>query len=143
MKICVTGGMGYIGSHTVVQLIESGYEPVIVDNLVNSNKEVLNRLKTKKENVTAGELAIQLNVSTARIAVLLKKLEKCNMIVKKISPLDARVTIVEITEIGEKHIEEETNKSISIMQKILKKVDPKEIEEFIRLATKIKNSIQE
>lgn len=46
MKICVTGGMGYIGSHTVVQLIESGYEPVIVDNLVNSNKEVLNRLKT-------------------------------------------------------------------------------------------------
>ena len=116
-------------------------------NLIDKNGQgmnsILSYLKTKKENVTAGELAIQLNVSTARIAVLLKKLEKCNMIVKKISPLDARVTIVEITEIGEKHIEEETNKSISIMQKILKKVDPKEIEEFIRLATKIKNSIQE
>lgn len=116
-------------------------------NLIDKNGQgmnsILSYLKTKKENVTAGELAIQLNVSTARIAVLLKKLEKFNMIVKKISPLDARVTIVEITEIGEKHIEEETNKSISIMQKILKKVDPKEIEEFIRLATKIKNSIQE
>lgn len=44
MKICVTGGMGYIGSHTVVELIKKGHEPVIVDNLVNSNKEVLNRI---------------------------------------------------------------------------------------------------
>ena len=116
-------------------------------NLIDKNGQgmnsILSYLKTKKEDVTAGELAIQLNVSTARIAVLLKKLEKLNMIVKKISPLDARVTIVEITKIGEKHIDEETKKSVSIMQKILKKVDPKEIEEFIRLATKIKNSINE
>ena len=44
-KILVTGGMGYIGSHTVIQLVESGYEPIIVDNLVNSKPEVLNRIK--------------------------------------------------------------------------------------------------
>ena len=43
-KILVTGGMGYIGSHTVVQLIEEGYEPIIVDNLCNSKPEVLNRI---------------------------------------------------------------------------------------------------
>ncbi|NOR27503.1 MAG: NAD-dependent epimerase/dehydratase family protein, partial [Lutibacter sp.] len=36
-KIIVTGGMGYIGSHTVVALINSGYSIVIVDNLCNSN----------------------------------------------------------------------------------------------------------
>ena len=46
MKICVTGGMGYIGSHTVIELIKEGHEAVIVDNLVNSNKEVLNRIQT-------------------------------------------------------------------------------------------------
>ncbi|MDO5036079.1 MAG: UDP-glucose 4-epimerase GalE [Porphyromonas sp.] len=40
-KILVTGGTGYIGSHTVVELQESGYEVVIVDNLSNSNIEVL------------------------------------------------------------------------------------------------------
>lgn len=40
-KILVTGGMGYIGSHTVVELIEAGYEIYIVDNLVNSNIDVL------------------------------------------------------------------------------------------------------
>ena len=44
-KVLVTGGMGYIGSHTVVQLYESGYEPIIVDNLVNSKPEVLNRIE--------------------------------------------------------------------------------------------------
>ena len=44
-KVLVTGGMGYIGSHTVVQLYEAGYEPIIVDNLVNSKPEVLNRIE--------------------------------------------------------------------------------------------------
>ena len=116
-------------------------------NLIDKNGQgmnsILSYLKTKKEDVTAGELAIQLDVSTARIAVLLKKLEKLNMVVKRISSKDARVTIVEITQTGLKHIDEETKKSVSIMQKILEKVDPKEIEEFIRLATKIKKSICE
>ena len=44
-KVLVTGGMGYIGSHTVIQLVEAGYEPIIVDNLVNSKPEVLNRIE--------------------------------------------------------------------------------------------------
>ncbi len=45
MKILVTGGTGYIGSHTVVELVESGNEPVIIDNLSNSNINVLNGIK--------------------------------------------------------------------------------------------------
>lgn len=45
MKVLVTGGTGYIGSHTVVELIENGYEVVILDNLYNSSQEVLNRIK--------------------------------------------------------------------------------------------------
>ncbi|MFT2010351.1 UDP-glucose 4-epimerase GalE [Pontibacter sp. 13R65] len=40
-KILVTGGAGYIGSHTVVELIEAGYEPVIVDNFSNSEQRAL------------------------------------------------------------------------------------------------------
>lgn len=44
-KILVTGGLGYIGSHTVVELIKSGYEPIIVDNLSNSNLFILNQIK--------------------------------------------------------------------------------------------------
>ena len=45
-KVLVTGGAGYIGSHTVVELINAGYEPIIVDNLVNSKELVLDRIKT-------------------------------------------------------------------------------------------------
>jgi len=46
MKILVTGGTGYIGSHTVVELIEAGNEPIIVDNLSNSNINVLSGIKS-------------------------------------------------------------------------------------------------
>lgn len=44
-KVLVTGGTGYIGSHTVVSLIEQGYAPTIVDNLVNSSDAVLERIE--------------------------------------------------------------------------------------------------
>ncbi len=44
-KILVTGGTGYIGSHAVVELLESGEEVVIVDNFSNSSPDVLDRLK--------------------------------------------------------------------------------------------------
>ena len=44
-KILVTGGTGYIGSHTAVELINKGYEVVIVDNLSNSNIDVLNGIE--------------------------------------------------------------------------------------------------
>lgn len=43
-KILVTGGLGYIGSHTVVELINAGYEPVIVDDLSNSNIKILDQI---------------------------------------------------------------------------------------------------
>ena len=43
-KVLVTGGLGYIGSHTVVELQESGYETVVIDNLSNSSEEVLHNI---------------------------------------------------------------------------------------------------
>ncbi|MBR3660754.1 MAG: UDP-glucose 4-epimerase GalE [Bacilli bacterium] len=51
MKILVSGGCGYIGSHTVVDLLKENYEVVIVDNLINSKREVLDNIKkiTNKE----------------------------------------------------------------------------------------------
>ncbi|MGI6510999.1 MAG: UDP-glucose 4-epimerase GalE [Catenisphaera adipataccumulans] len=45
MKILVTGGAGYIGSHTCVELLKAGYEVVIVDNLYNSNKKAVSRIQ--------------------------------------------------------------------------------------------------
>lgn len=50
--ILVTGGAGYIGSHTVVALIEKGFNPIIIDDFRNSNKDVIQRL----EKITGKEI---------------------------------------------------------------------------------------
>ena len=44
MRILVTGGTGYIGSHTVLSLLEAGHEVVVIDNLANSSEESLRRV---------------------------------------------------------------------------------------------------
>jgi len=41
MKILITGGAGYIGSHTAVELVNAGHSVVIIDNLTNSSRDVL------------------------------------------------------------------------------------------------------
>jgi len=46
MKILVTGGAGYIGTHTCIELIEAGYEVVVIDNLCNSSLEALKRVES-------------------------------------------------------------------------------------------------
>ncbi len=59
MKILVTGGAGYIGSHTCVELINSGYEPIVIDNFCNSQPESLRRVQKitgKKPVVYEGDI---------------------------------------------------------------------------------------
>ena len=45
MKLLVTGGAGFIGSHTCVELLNAGYEVVVLDNLVNASEKSLERVK--------------------------------------------------------------------------------------------------
>jgi len=72
-KILVTGGTGYIGSHTVAELQKAGYEVVIVDNLSNSNIQVLDRI----EKIT-GIRPVFENIDCADYLAMDKFFEKCN-----------------------------------------------------------------
>ncbi|MGY6561608.1 MAG: UDP-glucose 4-epimerase GalE [Luteibaculaceae bacterium] len=45
-KVLVTGGTGFIGSHTVISLVEKGYEPILIDNFSNSIPQILGRIKS-------------------------------------------------------------------------------------------------
>ena len=45
MAVLVTGGAGYIGSHTCVELLENGYDVVVMDNLYNSNQKAVDRIE--------------------------------------------------------------------------------------------------
>ena len=46
MRILVTGGAGFIGSHTCIQLIEKGFTPVVYDNFANASRGVISRMET-------------------------------------------------------------------------------------------------
>jgi len=45
MKVLLTGGAGYIGSHTCIELLNAGHEAIICDNYSNSKPEALNRIR--------------------------------------------------------------------------------------------------
>ena len=49
MKILVTGGLGFIGSHTAVELLKSNNEVIIVDNLYNAKEEVAQKIELPEE----------------------------------------------------------------------------------------------
>ena len=72
-RVLVTGGAGYIGSHTCVELVSRGYEPVIVDNFVNSSPTAIDRVgQLTNSRIDWYEADVR---DTARIAEILTKHE--------------------------------------------------------------------
>ena len=78
-KVLVTGGLGYIGSHTVVKLYENGFEPIIVDNLSNSDISVLDKIE---EIIGVRPIFYELNIhiNTSQIIQILLK-EKVDSVI--------------------------------------------------------------
>jgi len=72
MKIIVSGGLGYIGSHTVIELINNGYTPIIIDNLSNSEEVMLDKLhKITRKKVDFHLVIILLNLNVASKSITL------------------------------------------------------------------------
>lgn len=92
--------------------------------------------KTEKE-LTSGEIAKQIGISTARMAVVLKNLEKHNYIIKKKSLKDARNTTVTITEYGLEKVGMYEKEIYDMMCKFFEKLTEQEIESLLSIADKI------
>lgn len=77
-KILVTGGCGYIGSHTVVELLNNGYEVVIIDNLVNSKEQVIDSIK----NITGKDVIFyEGNVQDEKLLLSIFEKEKIDAVI--------------------------------------------------------------
>ena len=76
-KILITGGAGYIGSHTALELLNQGYEVVVYDNLCNSSKESLHRVEEltgKSIRFYEGDVLIKFHIKPDLLPQLNKKL---------------------------------------------------------------------
>jgi UDP-glucose 4-epimerase len=105
-KIIVTGGTGYIGSHTAVELIEEGYEVILIDNLYNSEAVVadwIDRITDKKPQLEVLDLC---------------KKKKLNIFFKKNKNIDAIIHFAAYKAVGEsvnKPLEYYRNNLVSLM----------------------------
>lgn len=104
---------------------------------------VLNYLEQADKEVYAGDLSKKLNVSTARIAALLKKMEQNGLITRNPSPEDARRTLVEITPTGIDLINEMRSHALRKIELLLNKVSKEDMETYIRISQQIKEVIDE
>ena len=104
---------------------------------------VLVYLQEANHKVVAGDLARELGVSTARIATLLRKMEKNGLIVRYHSSEDARQTVVEITQEGSAYVDKMKERMLIGMELLLEKVGKEDMEEFIRISHKIRKVFNE
>lgn len=98
--------------------------------------------RNQDKEVLSGELASKLNVSTSRISTLLKKIESKGMIVRKSSPIDCRLTIVEITQKGKEEIIKKQKEGEKMLSQIIDYVGEEDLMEFFRISKKMKEALK-
>ena len=104
---------------------------------------VLAYLRQAEGEVIAGDLARELGVSTARIAALLKKMEKNGLVERHHAKADARQTVVEITQAGTEYSDKIKEHILEKAELLLEKVGKEDLDEFIRISQKIKKALEE
>ena len=103
---------------------------------------ILDYLEQAEGEVVAGDLAKKLNVSTARITALLKKLEKNGFITRRTSSKDARRIIIEITPAGIAFVDNLREQTLSKVAQMLDRVGKENIETYIKISQQIKEAME-
>lgn len=104
---------------------------------------VLSFLENTDGDVCAGDLAEQLNVSSARIAALLNKMEQNGLISRRKSPEDKRRTLVNITPAGTCLIDGLRSQALNRVAQLLAEIGEKDLRSFIRVSRKIREVLQD
>lgn len=126
----------------ILSLIEKVHSSNIFDttnHLHTGIGAMLFYLSKAKSAVTAGDISENLKVSTARVAVLIKKLEANGLIIKSQLPTDARVSIITLTDCGKQTIyklEQDIRQKIG---EVIDKVGIDRLTEFINISSEIKS----
>lgn len=108
-----------------------------LDDKIRGSYPLLKYLNESKEEVSAGDLAKELRVSTARIAVMLCNLEFKKLVIKKKSEEDARITIVQITDKGKELVKNTNEEVVTYFLKGFEKLEDEELCEIKLLIKKL------
>lgn len=103
---------------------------------------VLRLLYNSQSSLTAGRISEYMKVSTARVAVLLRKMADKGLITKENDVYDARVTIVHLSDEGEKRFRQIHNEMYREMSAVIDRVGIERIMDFISIADEIESVIQ-
>lgn len=103
---------------------------------------VLQILQKSKGVVTAGQISEEMGVSTARVAVLLKKMAAKGLITKEKGVMDGRVTIVRLTESGENIASKMRHEMWVQVEKIIDSIGEEKVLEFIEISNEIRNIVK-
>lgn len=104
---------------------------------------VLSYLEQTDKEVNAGDLSKKLNVSTARIAALLKRMEQGGFITRHTSQKDARRTVVEITPAGIALVDKMREQTLDRIELLLAQVSKEDLDTYIRISYQIKEVMNE
>ena len=103
---------------------------------------VLMCLSDGKEDVYASTISEKMNISRARVGILLKKMENKNYITRTNSAKDARIEVINITDNGLAKIKQIKMEIMEQISKLINEIGYEELDKFLQIATKIKNVIE-
>lgn len=103
---------------------------------------VLRYLSMSDEMVTAGQLAAKLQISTARVAALLKKMEGKGLIIRETGPKDARTTVVRLSDYGWETVEELRTEIYGQINRLIDTIGMERLIEFTSIAKEITEVIE-
>lgn len=103
---------------------------------------VLDYLEQAEGEVTAGDLAKKMEVSPARIAILLKKMEESGFISRYTSSKDARRVIVQITPAGVAFVEDMKERTLNKVELLLNQVSKEDLNTYVKISRKIREAME-